>query len=267
VIQAWTGDTLKPQHPVFHNDHNDKKRDRAACAVRIDDPVIDNQVVKGKWKIFFDASLIRFGKTKATALYNLELDPMEQTDLLGNRKDDSLVQHLSRLARKHRNAGGLRYTALDLSRSTVFDLSTPSDFAGTNWRIAQNGLVMDVTGSNDLAHSSDGLGVKGGGSEKAVDSGEHLAIRFDRDVVIENVAIAAGKGSCGGFYQVGDAAPLALYCIDADNDAQDQRGNLSDIGYLPKGVALKLDSSPHFGVESAGNWVLQSLRVRAVVRE
>lgn len=267
VLQAWRGDTLKPQHPIFHNDHNDKKRDRAACAVRIDDPVIDGKIVKGNWKIFFDASLIRFGRTKATALYNLELDPMEQKDLLQSRAHGGLVQHLSRLARKHRNAGGLRYAALDLSRSTVFELSKPEPMAGSNLRLKQNGLVLEVTGSEDLIHSINGLGVKGGDSEQAVDSGEHLAIRFNRDVIIENVAIAAGKGSCGGFYQVGDAAPLAIYCIDADNDAQDQRGNLSDIGYLPKGVALKLDSSPHFGVESAGNWVLQSIRVRAVERE
>ena len=267
VLQAWRGATLNPKHPIFHNDHNDKKRDRAACAVRVDDPVIDGKIVKGKWKIFFDASLIRFGRTKATALYNLELDPMEQNDLLGSRTDDGLVQHLSRLARKHRNAGGLRYASLNLSRTTVFEFSEPSSFARPNWRLVQNGLVIEVTGSSDLVHASKGLGVKGGSNEQAVDSGEHLAIRFNQDVVIENAAIVAGKGSCGGFYQVADASPLAIYCIDADNDAQDQRGNLSDIGYLPKGAALKLDSSPHFGVESAGEWMLKSIRVRAVERE
>ncbi len=267
VLQAWRGATLKPQHPIFHNDHNDKKRDRAACAVRIDDPMIDGQVVKGKWKIFYDASLIRFGRTKATALYNLELDPMEQTDLLGSRKDDGLVLHLSRLAREHRNAGGLRYASSEVARATVFDFTKPAQGSGSSLQLEQNGLVIEVTGSSDLIQSSKGLGVKGGGNERAVDSGEQLAIRFDRDVVIENVAISAGKGICGGFYQVSDAAPMAIYCIDADNDAQDQRGNLSDIGYLPKGAALKLDSSPHFGVESAGTWVLQSLRVRAVERE
>jgi hypothetical protein len=95
-----------------------------------------------------------------------------------------------------------------------------------------------------------------------VDDGAGLAIRFDRDVLVESAAIIAGAGVCGGFYQVGDKAALAIYCVDADNDSKDQQGILSDIGVLKKGETLRLDSRPHFGVEAAGRWRLGTLTVR-----
>ena len=77
-----------------------------------------------------------------------------------------------------------------------------------------------------------------------------------------SAGIVAGNGTCGGFYQVGDGAPLALYCIDAAIDMKDQSGLLSDIGLLKAGEVLRLDSSPHYGVEAEGRWRLQSLSVR-----
>jgi hypothetical protein len=67
---------------------------------------------------------------------------------------------------------------------------------------------------------------------------------------------------CGGFYRVGDAAPLAIYCVDADNDAKEQQGILSDLGVLKAGEVLRLDSGPHFGVEPAGRWRLGAVTVR-----
>ena len=97
-----------------------------------------------------------------------------------------------------------------------------------------------------------------------VDSGEALVICFDRDVLIESAAIVAGNGVCGGFYQVGTHAPLAIYCIDADNDAKEQQGILSDIGVLKQGQCLRLDSSPHYGVESPGRWRLGALSIRVL---
>ena len=98
-----------------------------------------------------------------------------------------------------------------------------------------------------------------------IDSDEAVLIRFERDVIIESAAIVAGKnGACGGFYRVGDAAPLAIYCIDADIDANDQSGILSDIGVLKAGRTLRLDSSPHYGVESPGQWRLATLKVRVL---
>ena len=55
---------------------------------------------------------------------------------------------------------------------------------------------------------------------------------------------------------------MAIYCVDADIDAQDQSGILSDIGVLPKGETLVLDSAAHFGVEAEGRWRLAGLNVR-----
>ncbi len=106
-----------------------------------------------------------------------------------------------------------------------------------------------------------GLGVLGG-EVKQVDSGEKLCISFDRDVVVESVAVVAGKGVCGGFYRKSNQAPMAIYCVDADIDENDQSGILSDIGVLKQGEQLVLDSSPHFDVEAEGRWRLAGLKVR-----
>jgi hypothetical protein len=79
---------------------------------------------------------------------------------------------------------------------------------------------------------------------------------------VESAAIVAGKGTCGGFYRMGDKAPLAIYCVDADNDSKDQQGILSDLGVLKAGETLRLDSSAHHGAETPGSWRLRQLVVR-----
>ena len=108
-----------------------------------------------------------------------------------------------------------------------------------------------------------GLGIIGG-RVKQVDDEESLTISFDQDVLIESVAIAAGNGNAGGVYQVGDKAPLAIYCIDDDIDYNDQSGILSDIGVLKAGEALTLSSSPHYGVEASGRWRLGAMTLRVL---
>ncbi|MFP6614080.1 MAG: hypothetical protein VB835_17345, partial [Pirellulales bacterium] len=108
-----------------------------------------------------------------------------------------------------------------------------------------------------------GLGISGGKSGD-VDANEALLIQFNRDVIVESAALVAGNGVCGGYYRVGNAATLAIYCIDADNDAQDQSGILSDIGILQARQPLRFDSSPQHGVEAAGSWRLGALTVRVI---
>ena len=61
---------------------------------------------------------------------------------------------------------------------------------------------------------------------------------------------------------MGKSAPLAIYCVDADNDSKEQHSYLSDLGVLRAGEALRLDSSSHYGTEPTGSWYLQKLVVR-----
>ena len=124
-------------------------------------------------------------------------------------------------------------------------------------------LEMTIKGEKAKRFSSNsrGLGLVGGNFDQ-VDDGEALHIKFSRDVIVESVAIVAGKGVCGGFYQMGAGAPLAIYCVDADNDAKTQEGIISDLGVLRAGQILKLASSPHYGVEAAGQWRLGAISVR-----
>jgi hypothetical protein len=145
--------------------------------------------------------------------------------------------------------------------------SLPENDPRPTLSITRKGLNMTIKakGEQDAGISPNprGLGVSGGKLGQ-VESGEVLEIVFDRDVIVESVGIVAGNGTCGGFYQMGQGAPLAIYCVDADNDAKAQQGVISDLGVLPAGQALRLDSSPHHGVEAAGSWRLETLTVRVL---
>ena len=101
-----------------------------------------------------------------------------------------------------------------------------------------------------------------GGRVEQVDESESLVFSFDRDVIVESISIVAGNGVCGGYYQIQDRSPLAIYCVDADIDAQDQSGKLSDIGLVRANETLRLDSHPHYDVETPGKWRVRDLTFR-----
>ncbi|MFK8114074.1 MAG: arylsulfatase [Rubripirellula sp.] len=293
VLTAWLGETLPPR-PMFFHDHKQAKKDHAVAVLRLDDPTVNGDTVTGQWKMFFDPQLLRGGTAKPFELYDLATDPQETNDLLESA-DEDLLKHLTSVALEHRNAGGHRLANEDPSMR--FRLHWVSEEAeaeadpdpslvrldlreqtkqnnGSTLEVdlseaGEPGLIATVIAKHrdettgTLATNLRGLGINGGNYSQ-VDSGEYLDFRFNRDVLIESAAIIAGNGVCGGFYRVGDRAPLAIYCVDADIDEQDQSGILSDIGVLKEGESLRLESSPHHGVESPGRWRLQSLTIRAL---
>jgi arylsulfatase A len=253
VLAAWRGEELASR-PMIFNDHKEGKNG-AAAAIRLDNPVIAGETIPGKWKMFFDASLLRAGKARPVELFNLDKDTMEQNNRLMEGGLQPLGRYMVRQALHHRNAGGHRVAAFAPHKRLAFD-----------WRKEKqpNGAILTLkTKGGEPSVNELGLGIVGGDSDQ-VDSGEALLISFDRDVVIESAAITAGTGTCGGFYRVGDKAPLAIYCVDADNDSKDQQGILSDLGVLKAGKILRLDSSPHHGVEVEGKWRLRELIVRVL---
>ncbi|MAY79367.1 MAG: hypothetical protein CL930_01105 [Deltaproteobacteria bacterium] len=256
VLPAWRGQKLDSR-PLFHNDHKEAKDDPAACAFRLDSPSLEGRTWEGKWKLFLDAALLRAGRARPFALYELSNDLKEQENLLNKPELKPLVQELTRLALLHRNAGGHRAAAFAPNERKVFDWRKNRD----RDRQSEEGQPMIRVLGGKSSVTQGGLGV-GGGKSDQVDSGEALLISFKKDVIIESVAIVAGEGSCGGFYRMGKKAPLAIYCVDADIDAKDQSGILSDLGVLRAGEILRLDSSPHHGVETSGDWVLRELVVR-----
>lgn len=285
VLAAWRGEHL-PSRPMFYHDHK-QAQDGAASAIRLDNPIINGSTYSGQWKLFFDAKLLRAGVADSVELFDLQTDSGEEHDRLHDESLKPLVQHLTQLALLHRNSGGHRTVAIATEERLTFDWRTNSNpglrggtavnqlaklFQGQSAESCSTetaGLKMTVRAVRGNQALSDavftpnerGLGISSG-KVKQVDAGEALLISFDQDVIVESAAIVAGNGICGGFYQVGDHAPLAVYCIDADNDAKDQSGLLSDIGVLKKDQVLRLDSSPHFGTESPGQWRLGALTVR-----
>jgi arylsulfatase A len=288
VLAAWRGKAI-PNRPMFFNDHKEAKADHAAVAMRLDDPVVDGRRFEGKWKVFFDAALLRKGEANPIELFDLASDSWEKEDLLSLATLKPLVEHLTKQALLHRNSGGHRLAEFAPRASIVFDWRTDTATAypggvlrvgvaksyldastdGVETRRA-GGLVMTVSGvrgdrflKSRFKPNNRGLGIEGGQFDQ-IDGGEALLIRFDRDVLIESAAIVAGNGVVGGYYRMGNRAPLAIYCVDGDIDAQDQSGLLSDLGVLRKGKALRLDSSPHHGVEAAGRWRLGSLTIRVL---
>lgn len=279
ILKALQGRDFQRPFPLFFSDHKEAKDDPAALAMRADNLWVDGEFFAGQWKIFFDAGLIRAGTATPYELYNLSHDPKENTNLIARPKLQPLVQHLEETAIRHRNAGGHRLARFSSKDRFIFDwtkakkppqylaqnLQGKSDAAANfSIRIVKPRLAVQVTGvrgseilrGTGFAWSPRGLGFLDNPLRR-IENDRGLLISFDRDVLIESVGIAIGNaGQCGGFYQMGNSAPMAVYCMDADNDSKSQHGILSDLGVLKAGKSLCLDSAPHFGVESAGQWRL-----------
>jgi hypothetical protein len=229
-------------------------------------------------------------------LYDLATDSREANNRVSETELQPLVAHLSQVALLHRTAGGHRLAADASGKRVTFRWQTAPASSGreaaairktasdhktfqladrfqgasgkalvvdaTSFRMTVSGVQRDNQ-SDDVTFISNGRGLGlSSGNVHQVDDGEALLIHFDHDVIVESAAIVAGDGMCGGYYRVGEHAPLAVYCVDGDIDAQNQSGILSDIGVVKAGQTLRLDSSPHFGVEAAGRWRLASLTVR-----
>ncbi|MEM9481091.1 MAG: sulfatase-like hydrolase/transferase [Verrucomicrobiota bacterium] len=280
VLAALRGKELSDRPPLFFNDHKEASDDAAVLAMRLDNPAIDGKKIDGQWKIFFKGSLARNGRAEPFELYELSSDPGEKNNRLNEPDLSPLVAHLKQVAYLHRNTGAQRLASkVAESKAVKFTWSDESVAAkeisgqpaeGFAQTVQFDGdksltLTLSAEGPNDTLTFSPnalGLGLAGGGKFNQVDEGEAFLISFDQDVLFESAAIVAGQGICGGFYQVGDHAPLAIYCVDADNDSREQHGNLSDLGVLKKGQTLRLDSSSHYGVEPAGRWRLGALNIR-----
>ncbi len=286
MLAAWRGEKTT-RSPLFHNDHNEAK-DKATMAMRIDDPSVLSKTYEGQWKILFDASLIRHGQANPIELYNLTVDPGEKKNQIDNWTLKPLVSHLSSVAKRHRLLGGHQLASLSVKKairltwSREFNTKSAIDMRKQFSSENSGKITIDLSEENNSLEmlfsavrastpidikafdvNDRGLGIIGG-RVKQVDDEESLTISFDQDVLIESVAIAAGNGNAGGVYQVGDKAPLAIYCIDDDIDYNDQSGILSDIGVLKAGEALTLSSSPHYGVEASGRWRLGAMTLRVL---
>jgi arylsulfatase A-like enzyme len=292
VLSAWRGGMI-PNRPMLLNDHKEAK-DHAAGAVRLDAPLVNGIVHKGKWKLFFDADLLRRGRVNPAELYDLATDPQEQNNRIGDQALGPLVNYLADQALLHRTVGGHRLVKFAPKARIIFDWRADADanLDNRSYRIGLASrfadktaagvtvastfedapkLAMTVVGIKSDQVPSDktfslnrnGLGLTGG-TYRQVDDGEALSIRFDRDVIVESAQIVAGNGTCGGFYRMARHEPLHVYCVDGDNDSQDQSGILSDLGVLRAGQILRLDSSPHLGVDEPGCWRLAAMTVRVL---
>ena len=225
--------------PMFYNDHKESK-DGAASAMRLDDPKVGGTIIRGKWKLFFDASLLRSGTARPTALFDLASDPKEEKNRLDDPSLKRLVKKLVSTALLHRRVGGHRFVPLTPKKRVIFDWTQPIPSPAP--------MVMNLLAKGGKASmDSDGVGIPGSGSDR-VDAGQGIALRFQQDVLIESIGLKAGKdGSCGGSLIMGKRSPLAIYCTDKDNDAKDQQGIMSDLGILKKGKCFGWKPAPTSG--------------------
>ncbi len=279
ILPELKGVARQQNRPLFFCDHKESVKDPAVLAMRLDHPTVEDTPYPGQWKIFFRAPLNRFGRAKPFELYDLATDSEEKKNRINDLKLPALIQHLATIAHEHRNLGGHRFVSLSKGRTTTFDWGSSSPNNGQLIRqLAGKPHSILTQEVNDLtmvlkavdAHTSlpvslhlaaDGFAV----NRPLRDSprkAEALLITFDQPVIIESVGLFAGAGQCGGFYQMADDSPQAIYCLDADNDAKEQHGAISDLGILKAGEVLRLDSRPHLGVEAHGQWSLSRLSVR-----
>ncbi len=266
ILPALMGKPM-PVRPFFVNDHKEARKDQALLVMRHE-----------RWKIFFEPSLLRTGSGKAVELYDLSKDQMEKNNLIKDPVMIPVVERLTRMAHQYRQVGRSRMMDSIPSSRVSFDWQESGSAARESHDKPASGLTLSSkSGKLKLAIKGSmgnqplkegrfsinprGLGIDAG-KVKQVEGGEALLLSFDRDVIIESVGIVAGNGSCGGFYQMGNSAPLAIYCVDADNDSKEQQAVISDLGLLKKGETLRLDSSRHYGVEPEGQWRLGNITVR-----
>ena len=273
VLAALRGEAWQGRPPLLINDHVEEKEDQAAGMIRVDHPTVDGKVIEGQWKLFFDAKLFRFGEANPLELYDLATDPMEANDRLAEPELKPLVDHLTALALLHRRSGGHRLARMSGERFVFPSIDEAEKISGSadgerstaEFSAKGLNLKMTISGSGKFSPNPRGLGLESPkGKFGQVDGGESLQISFDRDVILESVSIVVGNGVCGGHYRVGDSAKRAIYATDADNDYNDQTGNLSDLGFLKAGTVLHLESTPHFKSEPKGRWRLGEVAVRLV---
>ncbi|MDF2376146.1 MAG: arylsulfatase [Verrucomicrobiales bacterium] len=263
MLAIWKGTQTYRENPMFAHDHKEAKPDPAIAAVRLDDPEVDGKVLAGQWKVLYDPSLLRAGETVPLELYELGSDQREENNRISEPELQGLVEHLNRVSRLHRNVGGHRLAGLPMGEEAIFELSG-GEANYPEMVLIRDGVEMTILPSSGELHLNPrGLGVTTGGV-KQVDGGETLTITFDRDVILQHCAIVAGNGECGGFYRIGEDAPLAIYCVDGDIDEKDQSGVLSDLGVVKKGEKVVLSSAPHYGSETPGRWRLKTVSVRAL---
>ena len=259
---------------LFVNDHKESKKDPAALVLRYDNPIINGKVHTGQWKILFDASLIRNGDANAIELYNLSDDQMEERNLINILDYSPLIKYLSEFAQKARQYGSERLMSLDYSPVAEIDFRSPSTAAqierqnSDKIRLVIDGVEVRISGWSPQSPSQVTKKMRSGKSglyfgslerDQSIRDGEFIQVQFNKDTVVHSISLTAGNGSCGGYYKVGGHSPLAVYCLDSDNDSRDQSGVLSDIGYLSAGTVLKISSESHWGVESPGDWVISKL--------
>ncbi len=270
------------QLPLFFGDHKESTNDPAVLAMRVDNPIVNKQPIPGQWKVFFKASLTRFGNGAPFELYNLTTDPTESNNLIAATKHKGLVQHLTHLAHRHRNSAGHRYVPFTEPGQLLFDLS--SDSLGlkslkaqlaatptTKIQLSVGDLKMTITSistdtslpAKGLELTNNGFGISQG-SAKRIEAPYGLRLSFNHAILLESIGLLSEGGSCGGTVQVGTKPPLPAYCIDADNDSKTQHGNMSDLGILRPGDSVTILPEPHLDVESPGSWTLRSVSARSL---
>ena len=187
ILSAWKGSKLENRSPLLFNDHKESKKDPAVVAIRQDHPNVAGAKVKGKWKLFFDATMIREGKANPFALYELGSDQWEKENRIDDPELAPLVEHLSDVAQNVRTTGGTRYAEFAPSNRTVYRWGTPNV-------IPEGTLKLTIRGTNgeEFHINERGLGLEGG-DVRQVDKGEALLLSFDHDVIVESVGVRCRK--------------------------------------------------------------------------
>ena len=276
ILESMRDASVEARSMIMHHDHKEAGDDPAVAVMRVDSPEIDGKQFAGQWKLFFDPALLRKGEANPYMLYDLKTDQMETENLIDQADLKPLIEYMTGLAILHRNAGGHRLAEMKLGPRIEFDFRSNDQLDGVKARsakVASNGSRLRATISAEkngrslsnatFRSNASGLGVSDGDAN-TVDGNEAIIVRFNRNVVIEYARLLSKGETAGGHYNVGDGAPLSIYCLNADIDDKDQSGALSDIGVLKAGQVLRLDSRARFPSEDTGNWTLQSLSVREI---
>jgi arylsulfatase A-like enzyme len=120
ILDPLRGIPSASRPPLIHHDHKEGAPPRKAAtegaawlAIRVDDPVVAGETLKGQWKLLVDEGLLIRGKANPRELYELSSDLAEKTNRLDEPALQPLVRQLTTMLQNIHDRGGIRLSSAD----------------------------------------------------------------------------------------------------------------------------------------------------------
>ena len=121
LLSAFQNEPPTLRTPLIHHDHAEgafpekpaRSSKAAWLAIRVDNPVVNQKKIPGKWKLFVDEGLLMQGQANSRELYDLSADAKETRNRMNDPELKDLISHLERQLQEIHDSGSVREFAAD----------------------------------------------------------------------------------------------------------------------------------------------------------